>query len=334
MKKNLLLFLFCFLGITSIAEAYDGVIIVLEAPLLKEPKLNSRVLQTLRKGSRVYVPREIGNLLIEDAQLPEFIQTYDRVGNIAYIPTKYIKIVTHDLSENQMPITLPGVDPTDYRIEEPIPTTYPFDNSAYLRALVAVSLGNNIKAPYDYNSNFSRQSFSTEKGARLILTKKISFDNYDRYYYGFIGSINTVNNTIDFENTNTANENRSILKAGPIITFDAYKTEKLRLTIGTGFTYNYHKSTLSMEDSLGNSEERVFSGYSLSPFTNTIIQLSDVLPMTDLIAGADLNLFLPHTQKSTDEITIPELWNELSPNQIQTGLKPQVSFYLGIQVKY
>lgn len=314
--------------------AYDGIVIVLEAPLLKEPKLSSTVLQTLRKGSRVYVPTEIGDLLALDNYLPEFIQTYDRVGNVAYVPTKYIKIVTNEISENKMPITIPGSDPTDYRIEEPIPSTYPFDDSSYLRAAVALSLGNNIKAPYDYNSNFTNQSFSTEKGAKLLVTRKIKFDNYDRYYFGLIGAINTSNNTIDFQNGSTAQENRSIIKAGPVITFDAYKTEKLRFTIGTGFTYNYHKSTLELSDSLGNSEQRIFSGFSLSPFTTTMLQLTEVLPLTDVLLGADFNLFLPHTQKSTDEISVPEIWNEDAPTQIQAGLKPQVSFFLGIQVRY
>lgn len=331
MKK---LFLISYICLISVSHAYDGIIIVLEAPLLKEPRLGSVVYQMLRKGSRVYIPNEIGNLLDSEEGLPEFIQTYDRVGNIAYVPTKYLKIITHNLSENKMPITYPGSDPTDYRIEEPIPDTYPFDNTSFLRASLSVSMGNNIKAPYDYNSNFSKQSYSAETGARLIISRKISFDNYDRYYFGFIGAINTTNNTVDFQNLNSAKENRSVIKAGPIISFDAYKTEKLRFTLGTGFTYNYHKTTLTMADALGNSEQRMFSGYSFSPFTNTTVQVMDVLPMTDFIAGADVSLYLPHSQKTTDEITLPDLWNADSPNQIQAGLKPQVSFFLGVQVKY
>lgn len=331
MKKIFLLIAVFFL---PEAYSYDGVVIVLEAPLLKEPKLSATVLQTLRKGSRVYVPREIGDLLINDDKIPEFIQTYDRVGNVAYVPAKYIKIATNDISENKMPITIPGNDPTDYRIEEPIPSTYPFANLSFLRASISLSLGNNIKAPYDYNSAFSKQSFSSETGATLIVSRKMTFDIYDRYYFGFIGSINTTNNTTHFQNANEANENRSVVKAGPIITYDAYKTEKLRVTLGTGFTYNYHKSTLEMADALGNSEQRIFSGFSFSPFTKTMVQVTDVLPMTDFILGADFNLFLPHTQKSADEIAFMELWNADSPNQIQAGLEPQVSFFLGIQVKY
>ncbi|MFA6238907.1 MAG: hypothetical protein WC635_16335 [Bacteriovorax sp.] len=331
MKKIFLLLAVFFV---SDIFAYDGIIIVLEAPLLKEPSLNSVVLQTLRKGSRVYVPNEIGNLLSQDEPMPEFIQTYDRVGNIAYIPTRYIKLITHEVSENKMPISYQGADPTDYRLEEPIPSTYPFDDNSYIRASLSYSIANNIKSPYDYDSHFSEQTFPNETGVKLVLSRRVEFDNYDRYYFGFVGAINTTNNETLFLNGNVAQENRSVIKLGPILTFDAYKAEKLRLTIGTGFTYNYHKSLMTVRDGLANSEQRIFSGYSLSPFTNTMLQFVNVFPHTDFIMGADLNLYLPHTQTTKDEITFPQLWGENAPTQIQAGMKPQVAFFLGFQAKY
>lgn len=326
MKKYLLMAAFLFAGN---ALCYDGIIIVLEAPLLKEAKLNSTVLQTLRKGSRVYIPNEIGNL----DELPEFIQTYDRVGNIAYVPTRYIKIVTNELSENKMPITYPIHDPTDYRLEEPIPTTYPFDNTSFLRTSLAFMMGNNTKSPYDYSTTFTKQDYSAESGVRFNLTRKIQFDHYDRYYFGLFGAITTTNNRIEFQNNNLAEENRSILRLGPIITYDVFKNTNYRITLGTGFTYNYHKSTLKMTGANGDSEERLFSGYSLAPFANSLVQMVDVLPQTDLIGGADFNLFLPHKQTSKDDPAFPALWGNNS-NQISAGLKPQVSFFLGVQVKY
>ena len=327
MKKIVFSFLFLF---AFKAFSYDAIVIVLQAPLLKEPRLNSTVLETVRQGARVYVPTEIGNL----AKYPDFIQTYDRAGNVAYVPSKYIKIVTHDLSENKMPITIGHHDPTDYRLEEPIPVTYPYDNTPFLRASLGLSLGNNSKSPYDYNSVFTKQTFSSETGARLVLTHKISFDNYDRYYFGLFGSISSVRNEVYFQNGNIAEESRSLIRVGPIITFDAYKSSRYRITLGTGFTYNLHKSSIKLSDNLGQSEERLFSGYSISPFTNTLIQVVDVLPSTDLIAGADFNFFLPHNEKSVDQVTLPAVWGSDSPNQIQSGLKAQVSFFLGVQVKY
>jgi hypothetical protein len=310
--------------------AYDAIVIVLEAPLLKEPRMSSTVLQTVRKGSRVYIPTEIGDL----DPLPAFIQTYDRVGNIAYVPTKYIKIVTNELSESKMPISYPNYDPTDYRIEEPIPTSYPFDDTNFLRANIALTLGNNIKAPYEYGSTYSTQKYSNETGVRLTIGHKVSFDNYDRYYFGIFGAITTTNNEIDFQNNGTAKENRSLIRVGPQLTYDVFKNSNYRLTLGTGFTYNFHKSTLKVSAANGDHEERLFSGYSLSPFTNTMVQMVDVLPKTDLIAGADFNFYLPHNQTTKDDVSIPELWGGDVSNQIHSGFKAQVSFFLGVQVKY
>ena len=326
MKK--IIFFLCLL-LQSNAFSYDAIVIVLEAPLLKEASLHSTVLQLVRKGKLVYVPNEIGNL----KKLPEFIQTYDRVGNIAYVPSKYLKIITNDLSESRMPNQYNGNDPTDYRLEEPIPASYPYDDNSFLRASFALLAGNNIKSPYEYNSSLNGQSFSSESGGRLNLSQKIKFDKHDRYYFGFLGIISSSTNTIQFKNANKASESRSIMRIGPSITFDAFKNNDYRLTLGTGFTYNYHKSVLKMSGPSG-SEERFFSGYSFSPMATTLIQILNIFPNTDLIAGTDFSLFLPHKQSTHDEITIPALWGSDAPTQIQAGLSPQVSFFIGLQAKY
>ena len=159
----------------SNAFSYDAIVIVLQAPLLKEASLKSKVLQTIRQGERVFVPNEIGNL----SPLPDFIQTFDRVGNVVYIPSRYIKIITHDVSEYEMPIKISPNDPTDYRLEEPIPSTYPFANESFLRANLAFTMGTNTQSPFDYQSTFTKQSYSNELGLRLCLTKKADFDQYD-----------------------------------------------------------------------------------------------------------------------------------------------------------
>lgn len=315
-----------FLAVTN-AQAYDAVVIVLEAPLLREPSLSSTVLQMIRKGDKVYVPNEYGNL----EKMPQFIPTFDRAGNRAYVPSRYIKVVTGNIGERRQPIAFVGHDPTDYRIEEPIPSTYPFEDRNFLRASAAFMVGNNTTSSYGYNSAFNDQEYRAEMGGRITLTRKISFDKEDRFYFGFIGLITSTKNTIKFKNESLAEESRGIIRGGPWFTYDAYKSEKYRLAIGTGFTFNYHRSTLFMDSAL-NSEERVFSGLSISPMTSTTFQINDVLPYTDFVTGVDLSLFLPHTLKTVDDPEIPELWGE--ENQITSGLKAQASVFVGIQVKY
>lgn len=327
MKKYFFsLFTFSLLSIGA-ASAYDGVIIVLEAPLLKSPSLSSTVLQVIRKGGKVYIPREIGNLEV----MPEFIPTFDRAGNRAYVPSRYVKVVTGTVEERQQPIHFAGHDPTDYRIEEPIPSTYPFEDRSFLRASAAFIVANNTTSSYAYNSAFNDQRFRAEMGGRLTVTRKVAFDKYDRFYFGFIGLITSAKNTTKFKNENVAEESRGIIRGGPWLTYDAFKNDKYRLSIGSGFTFNYHRTTLFV-DSAMTSEQRIFSGFSIAPMTNTTLQVNDILPNTDFITGIDLSLFLPHTLTTTDDPEIPALWGEA--NQISSGLKAQASIFMGIQVKY
>jgi hypothetical protein len=327
MKKYVIPCLVALTGLLNQAQAFDGIILVLEAPLLKGPSLDSTVLQTLRKGSRVYVPNEVGNA----ETLPEFIPTFDRAGNRAYIPSRYVKVITGSLNEKRQSINYKGNDPTDYRIEEPIPVTYPFEDSQYVRASLAALIGNNSNSAYAYNSSFTKQNYGAEVGARLAVTKRIVFDRYNRFYFGFISFLNTNTNRLEFQNSAVADENRFVVKAGPWITYDAYKTSKYHLSIGSGFTFNYHHSKISMSK-LDLSEERTFTGISISPMTSTTFQIDNILPNTDFLLGADLSLYLPHSLKSSQEIQNPDLWGE--DNQITASFKTQVSLFLGVQVKY
>ena len=318
--------LFTFLALsTQAALAYDGVVIVLEAPLLKGPSLSSTVLQTIRKGERVFIPREY----YVDGTLPDFVPTFDRAGNPAFIPAKYVKVISGTDNESKQPIRL-AHDPTDYRIEEPIPSTYPFEDRSFLRASISFIVGNNTTSPYSYNSSFDKQKYRAEMGGRLVISHKISYDKYDRFYFGMIGFITSSKNTVEFKNDNVAEESRDLIRVGPWFTYDAYKSDKYRLAIGTGFTFNYHRSTLFIDNaSIG--EERIFSGFSFSPMTSTSLQITEVFPNTDLIGGVDLSLFLPHSVKTTDQPAYPELWSE---DQISSGLKAQASVFLGVQVRY
>lgn len=327
MKKNILT-AFALMGLSTIstAQAYDAIVIVLEAPLLREPALNSTVVQLKRKGQRIYVPNEE----VIDGNLPEFVPTYDRTGNRAYIPSKYIKVVLGNNDESKTPITIAGHDPTDYRIEEPIPETYPFDNRKFSRASLSVSVGSNSKSPYSYNSEFSSQKYGVETGGRLMLTTRVSYDRYDRFFFGVVGFITTAKNEIQFKNNYLAKESRDAIRLGPWLTYDAYKNEKYRLTIGTGFTFNYHRSSIFIDGpSIG--EERLFSGFSLSPMTSTLFQAKSFLPGIDFIGGIDMTLFLPHSLKTNDDISYPALWNE---DQIKNSLKVQASAFIGLQTTY
>lgn len=326
MKKYfLLMIILCFSKNLLAAEA---IVIVLQAPLLKEAKFNSRVLQYIRKGEKVYVPNE---LISKDTKLPNFIPTFDRAGNVAYVSSYFIKVITNDELENQTPISYGEHDPTDYRIEEPIPSTYPFSNISYLKASFSFTMGNNIKSPYEYNKTFGQQDFTTEKGGRFLITKRVEFDKYDRFYFGALLILSSTHNYIIFSDTTNSTENRSILRFGPMLSFDAFSGRDWRITFGSGFTYNYHKTSIQFTGLNQSGEERFFTGFSLSPVLSAYVQIENIFPAFDIIAGTDFNFYQNRTLSATDVAAVPELW----PNDsIKEEMKPQATLFIGAQFKY
>jgi len=325
--KNILLS--CLLFFSFKAKAEEAFIIVFQAPLLKEPNLKSTVLQVKRKGERIYIP----TYYAKETFLPEFLETYDRTGQLAYIPSKFIKLITNDDKEYLSSINYESNDPTDYRLTEPIPRNYPFLDHTFIKASFALTYGNSNKSPFNYNRNYSRQDYSPETGGRFTVTKKINYDSYDRYYLGLTMQAASMRNYFEFgTGVFHASEQRSSLKLGPIFTMDAVRTEKYRLSIGTGFTYNYHKSVINVNNyTTGYGEQRFFVGTSISPFVSSFIQLEKLIPYFDVVAGADI--FMNFTKKlKADEIAqFPELWNS---DEVNEPFKPQANLFLGVQVKY
>lgn len=324
--KKIISFFLLFLSINSFAG--DAIVIVFQAPLLKEPRIDSEVRQYLRKGDRVYIPNEILRNL---KQIPEFFQTLDRAGNTVYIPSKFIKPITHDDREKLTNISIGSYDPTDYRLEEPIPATYPFSNNSYLKASFSFSLGSNIKSPYNYNKVIDLQDYSTEKGGKFIFLRRISFDNYDRFYFGGMVVFSSSTNLLRFTDTTLSGESRSAIRVGPMISFDSIKTEDFRLTVATGFTYNYHRAWIKRVGLNDSEEERFFNGFSFSPFITSYMQFENFFKSFDLITGAELNLYSPHTLKASSGSTVAELWNG---DDLREDMKPQANVFIGTQFKY
>ena len=161
--------------------------------------------------------------------------------------------------------------------------------------------------------------------------KKLSLDKTNRFYFGLIGGIASVNNNITFVNGNTAQESRSLLRAGPYFSYDAFRNSNFRFSLSAGVTYNYHKTTITINDTQGNGDQRLFSGFSLSPITSIGLEYNNILPGIDLITGSDAFLVLPYSQTAPKLSTSPVSWNG---DQIYTHTRPQVTFFIGVQTRY
>jgi hypothetical protein len=324
MKKKLLFLLFL---LSNLAFPYEGIVIVLQAPLYKSADDHSIILQEIRKGERVFLNPSLDLTLT----LPSYIQTYDRTGNIAFIKSNQIKIITNDELEEQWPTSLGEHDPTDYRLEEPIPSTYPFYDHQFRRFSFAFTVASNPLAPYNYGSAFLTQNYSNALGIRFCVTKKFAFDQNNRFYFGVIGGVSIATNNITFTDGSVAKEGRTLLRLGPYFSYDAFRNSHIRLSTGAGAVYDYHISTIKLTNAIGNSEQRLFSGYSLSPLASVNLEIDKVAPGADLILGSDLILYLPYSQTAPNSSGSGIAWNG---DKIRSSVRAQASFFIGVQIKY
>lgn len=335
MKKTFsssILYLLLFFSANLLAG--EAVVISFRAPLQKAPESNAKTFQVFRKGEIIY----LSDKEIKNPSHPEYYEIFDRSGRTGYIKKEYLKVIYKDDREENESITYvnarTGHDSTDFRLEEPLPATYPFESREFARLNVSLSLGNNPKSPYRYNANVSKQKYSSESGLRLNYQRKLDFDLVDRLYFGVFAAISSVRNQIDFSDGGLAEESRSLIRLGPVLSFDFYKTERHLLTLGTGFTWNLHRSSLKVMVNSFGEEEKLYTGFSLAPFLQSTYAFRDLYPNLDFTLGSELNFFLPHTQKSSSTPEFTQYWNEENPTELNHGLKPQALFFMGLNFKY
>jgi hypothetical protein len=194
-----------------------------------------------------------------------------------------------------------------------------------------------VTASFKTKSNYcklfiARKKTSVEKGFKILITRKVSFDDTDRYYFGLITGFSYVQNKIIFTNAFSSIELRTLFRIGPYFSYDAFRTGNYRFSIGTGLTYNLHKSSIFMEDTeFYLSEEKRFSGFSISPLASLNFEITKIIPGVDLVMGSDVYFYLPHSQTGLKDSTFPELWTD---NQIKSSTKAQVSLFIGIQTRF
>lgn len=173
------------LSITN-AFALDAVVTVLETPLLKSPSYSAPVVQYLRKGDIIKVHPSLNNNTEFDHLAPspekfaklkkeldessewnqdplfkgeathahiedEFVPTLDRQGNTVYVIRDHLYVYFTSPKELHQPNF--RNDPTDYRLEEPLPKRYPLDTEAGYRGIVTLGLTQPYYESYPYPSS-------------------------------------------------------------------------------------------------------------------------------------------------------------------------------------
>lgn len=336
--------------ICSSILALEAQVIVLEAPLLSEPSLKSKVLQRVRKGKNLVIHREgitksswemnynlnsNGDPLKEEKEDVEFLKTFTRSGLDAWVPKKYVKVIYNDDRESELQMNpYAKYDPTDYRIEEPLPKGYPLVIQDKARAAISFGMGPASKSGFNYGSNVLEEDIGNRYSFVTTYTKKIDFDDFDRFYFGGIVQIHGQRSVYFISNDRTAQETHGEIGIGPYISYDVYRTTDRSLSTYGAFTYNLHRYSVEQATLNGQFEERLFNGYSITPKLGFNYSIRDIIPESkvDLVMGAETNFNLPYTLVTNTEGTIENFWND--SNQVDFPLSATFSLYIGVQANY
>jgi hypothetical protein len=349
MKKFLtLIALSLFSSGHCLAENIPAMVIVLEAPLLARPDWRAPVLQNKRKGDHIIlsagqIPKAGYEQGVAEnyywkkkgltSEHPAFWETLDRNGNTAYIPKKYVKIIFTDERELQTSVAPFGKDPTDYRLSEPLPDTYPFYESDRRRAVVNLLYGPSVKANYAYSGNFQREEFQAHRGVQLMYLKSVSFDPLERFFFGGLLQISADQTLITFDNDNRAREERAVLGLGPYLSYDVYRDHKNIFTLGAGLNLQWNRHLIAAVSRAGNFEERFFNGLSLRPKLQANYQRRKVFPNVNFVAGIEIESNLPY---SLEPSTAPQLQNYWNPNNdtVDVPIGAHFALLIGLTATY
>lgn len=326
--------------------AMDGIVIALEAPLLKEPSLDSNVKQVVRKGDKIYLHDQHFNAsaweniseaservsIIDKVYNEEFYQTLSKDGFPAFIQAKYVKVIFQDNRETTKPVARFEVDPTDYRLEEPLPKDFPLSEKDKKKAAFLLTLGTHSKSSYAFDDEIINENYANSYGVNLLYMTKVDYDLFDRFYFGT--KIGFENNDVDLGFTSGASVKQSLgrYSIGPHISFDIYKTEKTRLTAFTNIAITYHRAYLTYEGLNEQLEERAFSAWGITPEIGAMWQWVEVIPNTDFVIGANI-VAQPSVEMTASAEGVGSYWNtDQDVLVMDSGLRS--TFSVGIQARY
>ncbi|OUR98755.1 hypothetical protein A9Q84_04910 [Halobacteriovorax marinus] len=346
--KSTFIIIVLLLGLETLA--IDAEVIVLDAPLLSAPSYKAKVLQRVRKGKnlfihRAYLPKnpwEInyevdsnGLPLPKDESNNEFLKTLTTAGVDAWVPKKFVKIIYNDEREDELKMNPYGkYDPTDYRLEEPLPKNYPLVAKDNAKAYMSFGMGPASKAGFDYGTPLIEESIGNKYTFFTVYARKVEFDPYNRFYFGAMLQIHGQRSVYFISNDRTTQETDGEIGLGPYLSYDIYRTEDSSITGYGGFTYNLHRYTVEQSTRTGAFEERIFSGYSITPKLGAYYSFINFIPNSDLdfIIGAETNFNLAYTLKTDSPAQVSSFWNDR--DQIDVPMGGQYSLFFGISAKY
>lgn len=363
-----ILFLFILLcSLSAKALALEAVVTVLETPLFKFKSYSAPAVQYLRKGDVIKVHPSLNNDSTYDHLAPseeqqarikkelndspewkqdplfsgvdssvslddEFIPTIDRQGNIAYVIKEHLYFYYNNTREFNQPQM--AKDPTDYRLEEPLPKKYPLYSPRGFRGLFNFGLTQPYDESYPYLSNAKMKGYMSPIDLNATLLRQAPEDKFDRFYLGGTISFRFFKNTYSLFNGVTSTEEGIKLGIGPYIAYDAYKGEKNRVNIYGSINFNFFNQLNISQKKLNIEEARNYRTLSFSPRVGLQYHRKNVTENVDFVLGTSIEMEPATTFQSNSAANQEDWWRSRGNDKFRTRTTFALAGYLGFQTAY
>ncbi len=342
--KHLLIFLFIF---SLRSWAGYGVVLVLEAPIFKEESWDSKIMTKARIGDKIFIHdkhfgkssfdvsyhygEKSAEKIQEENDNREFFQTLDESGRVAYIPTKYVKLIYNDSREMKYGVNVRPFDPTDYRLKEPLAKDYPLYDPNNYRSAINFHLGPSSKTTYLYPNRITYEDYGFNYALSFWFLKRTIFQKLDRFYFGLMGSVNLQDTNLYFSPSHLSRERIVKTSIGPQMNYDLFRSYSHRISISGGLSLHY-TNFFVYQSSLTTEEERNYTQFSFAPDFFTSWQWLKIFSNTDLILGMNLKFDLGQNLTATTVGENTNLWNDPDiTDYITLPFGGTFSLFLGLQ---
>ena len=355
-----------FFGISN-AFALDAVVTVLETPMLKSKNYDALVVQYLRKGDVIKVHPSLNNNTDYDHMAPppaklaklkkamdespewnqdplfkgkvthsdiddEFIPTLDRQGNTVYVIREHLYV--YFTSPKEFDQKLLDKDPTDYRLEEPLPKTYPLYSPGGYRGLMTLGLTQPYYESYPYPSSVKTKGYTSPVDLNLTYLRKTKDDKYDRFFFGGTFNLRSFTNSYTLFSGINAQEKGFKLGIGPYICYDAFKGEENRINLYGSINVNLFNQLNVSQELNGVEEQRNYRALSVAPRIGVQYHRKQILEDVDFILGTFMEAEPATTFRSSSAANQDSWWVSRGSDKFKTRTTFTLGGYLGFQSAY
>lgn len=363
MKRFILIFFIC-----SNAFALDAVVTVLEAPLFKYKSVDAPVVMYKRKGDIISIHPSVANETRFDVLAPskeklkavrkkrretpeynedelfrgekansyslqdEFIPLLDRQGKEVYILSSHIYVYFED--ERELTQEVSAYDPTEYRIQEPLPDKYPIIQPSGYRGEVTLGFSQPYSESYPYSVKARTKGYSNPVDFNITLLRAHPKDKQDQLYWGGNFQVKYFENNFSFDDGFRSNEKTTKIGLGPYLAYDAFKGVKNRLNLFAVVNfYVFNQINISQSTPQG-SDTRNYRTFSLSPKIGLQYHRKQILKNVDFVVGTAVEYDPPSRYAAQEGARLEALWRKPGTDIFTTRSTLNLSGFLGFQSAY